>query len=188
LSTALRISIDECDELIAHGVFDADHVRIELVRGELVEMAPKSIAHEDLNDRLNDWSFDAAPRDRFRIRNQHTVGFSESQSVLMPDLAHVRPRSYWSERPQANDVFLIVEIADASLEYDRGEKADLFAAGDIADYWLVNLVDRWIEVRRDPGPDGYESVTTHPIGDRISPLAFPAIELEVASLFEWPAD
>ena len=124
-----------------------------------------------------------APRDKVRIRIQNSIGLPKFASVPEPDVAWVRRQSYRRSRPMAKDVFLVIEVADSSLDYDRGEKAELFAAAGIKDYWVVNLIDRCVEVFRDPQRGRYRSLQTFEIGDELQPLAFPKITLSVASLF-----
>ena len=76
------------------------------------------------------------------------------------------------EHPRA--AVLVVEVAESSLDYDRRDKALLYARAGFADYWIVNLIDRRIEVHRDPAPTGYRSVVSLAPGDEVAPLAAPA--------------
>jgi len=78
----------------------------------------------------------------------------------------------------------VIEVAESSLAYDRGEKAELYAAAGVADYWVVDLRDRTIEVRRDPAGGRYRTLRTHAGDDQIHPLAFPELTLRPAML--WP--
>jgi Uma2 family endonuclease len=84
---------------------------------------------------------------------------------------------------------LIVEVSDTTLSYDRGRKASLYARAGIADYWIVNLVDRQLEVYRQPQPDatrpygyGYISAATFTAAESVSPLAAASVSLAVADL------
>ena len=99
-------------------------------------------------------------------------------------MAWVVRRDYSRRRPSAADVLLVIEVAESSLAYDAGEKADLYAAAGIADYWVVNVPDRSIEVRRDPVGGRYRSLKTHLGDDEVRPLAFPDVALKPASLWE----
>ena len=75
-----------------------------------------------------------------------------------PDISVVRGRSReYTEQPAGSDVALVVEIADKSLTFDRTEKLTSYALGGIPVYWIVNLVDRQVEVYSNPGPDGYRT-------------------------------
>jgi Uma2 family endonuclease len=97
----------------------------------------------------------------------------------VPDLAVVQgsPREY-AEHPRT--ALLVVEISESSLAYDCGDKADLFAAGGIREYWVVDLIHRQVVVHRDPVSDAvrlhgarYQTVTAVSADGRMSPLAAP---------------
>lgn len=188
MSTALQITIDEYDQWVKKGMFEQlRNRRIELVRGELRQMSPPGPRHEEVVDALSEWSHDQADLTSVRVRIQSSVGLPELDSVPLPDMAWVRRRSYRKARPQANDVFLIIEVADSSLNYDRGTKARLYAEADIADYWVANLRDSSIEVFRDPVDGEYQSHEIYERGHTVRPLKFPKIKLAVSKLFDWYA-
>jgi Uma2 family endonuclease len=78
---------------------------------------------------------------------------------------------------------LVVEVADSSLEVDREEKSPLFAENGIVEYWIVNLVDKCLEVHRQPRPDGtYADVQTLRTGDSVSITSLPGLTFQVADL------
>jgi Uma2 family endonuclease len=92
-------------------------------------------------------------------------------------------------RDHPTTAVLVVEVSDSTLDYDRGQKASLYARAGIADYWIVNLVDRRLEVRRTPIADttqalghGYASVTELVPPATISLLAAPHVSFAVADL------
>ncbi len=110
-------------------------------------------------------------------------------SLLEPDFAVLagEPRGAGLVHPAA--AVLIIEISDATLRKDRTIKAHHYAQAGIPDYWIVNLVDRQLEVHRNPGPDParrgrfrYADVTIVPESGRIAPLAAPQSEIAVADL------
>jgi Uma2 family endonuclease len=183
MSTAARLSLDQYDRMIDSGVFDAPKSkRIELIFGVLWKMTPIGPDHEDAVDFLTEWSVESRPRG-VRVRIQNSLGFSELKSAPQPDVAWVA-RKFSKRRPQAADVFLVIEVAHTSLRYDRGKKARLYAKAGIRDYWVVNIPDRCIEVFRDPFQSGYKSLETYATGDEVRLLAFPDVALSVSSLFE----
>lgn len=185
MSTTARLSLAQYDRMIQGGVFDQrNRQRLEFIRGEIREMAPIGSLHEDVVDRLNRWSFRNLPDEKVRIRVQNSIGLVELESAPEPDLAWVVQRDYSPGRPTVDDVLLIVEVAESSLVYDCGEKAELYAAAGIKDYWVVNLPDRSIEVRRDPGASRYRSLQTHTGEDDVHPLAMPELVLRPSML--WP--
>lgn len=102
-----------------------------------------------------------------------------------PDVALLRlvPNYYQHRRPGPDDVFLIVEVADTSLEYDR-EKLLIYGRAGIAEVWIVNLNEFTVEVYREPGLTGYASKTILHPGDQAKPLAFPDIAIDVMALLK----
>ena len=82
-------------------------------------------------------------------------------------------KNYSDQHPNPTDILLLVEVADSSLADDRGYKADLYAEAGIADYWIVNLIDRCVEVYRDPRDGKYQNTSTFHDDQSITPLAFP---------------
>jgi Uma2 family endonuclease len=81
-------------------------------------------------------------------------------------------------------VLLIVEVAHSSLSYDRGEKAALYAAAGISDYWVVNLRDGRVEVHRDPAEGKYRGVQLLTGDEKVRPLAMPEMVLRPGSLLQ----
>jgi Uma2 family endonuclease len=185
VSTIARLSLNEYDRMIEHGVFNEEkRRRLEFIQGEIREMTPIGSMHEAVLDRLTEWSFENLPKRKVWVRVQESVGLPDVESAPQPDLAWVVRRDYSGGRPEAADVLLIIEVAESSLAYDRGEKADLYAAAGIADYWVVSVGDRSIEVRRDPAGGRYRTLQTHSGDDEIRPLAAPDIGLRPKAL--WP--
>ncbi len=186
MSTIARLSLAQYDRMIEHGVFDEEKQRrIEFIRGEIREMNPTGSRHEEIVERLAYWSIGSLPEDKVRVRTEHSIGLPEEESAPQPDVAWVAAGDYWEGRPDASDVLLVIEVSESSLAYDTGEKAALYAAAGIADYWVVNVPDRSIEVRRDPGASGYRSLQTFTGDDEVRPLAAPEIALRPAML--WPS-
>jgi len=95
--------------------------------------------------------------------------------------------NYGNHHPTPSEVCLLVEVSDATLWKDRNKKAKIYVRAGIADYWIVNLVNRQLEVYRDPAPiangHGYKTVQTLFDGDSIAPLSAPNSIVAVADLF-----
>ena len=180
-----RFTLEEYERMAKLGVFDPPyHRKIELIHGLLMERDPHTPAHDEFNSRMMEWSFRRLDLARIRIRVKSPIAISEWDSMPEPDLAWLTEQSYFHRYPTNEDVLMVVEVADASLEFDRREKACLYAEGGIPEYWIVNIVDSCIEVYRDPAVETYQSVTRHDVHDTISPLAFPDVSLSVGKLFE----
>jgi Uma2 family endonuclease len=185
MSTIARFSIEEYDRMIAAGVFSGRRYRrVELIRGEVREMLPIGPPHESAVDFLTRWSASVTPADKVRIRVQNSIGLPPLASAPEPDLAWVRERKgYGRSRPKAADVLLVIEVAESSLDYDRGEKAELYAASRIQDYWVVNLIDECVDDFREPHRGRYRKVQTFVAGQRVHPLALPKAVLSVSDVF-----
>lgn len=184
MSMIARLSLDQYDRMIEHGVFDRQpRQRLEFIRGEIREMTPIGPQHEEVVDRLTSWSARVLPEAGIRLRVQNSIGIPELESAPEPDVAWVTQRDYSHQRPSPRDVLLIVEVAASSLAYDTGEKAGLYAAAEIGDYWVIDLENRWVEVRRDPAAGRYRSMRAYSGDDEVRPLAWPEAVLRPAMLF-----
>jgi len=183
MSTIAKLSLAEYERMVATGVFDSPKKRrIELIRGELREMAPIGPSHCELVDRLNRWSFLNAPQDRVRVRVQNPAAFATVDSEPEPDIVWAIEKPYKRAHPTADDILLLIEVADSSLGSDRGEKAEIYAEVGIRDYWVVNLREQIIEVFREPERNRYRDVRSFEPGDFIEPLAAPGARLNVQEL------
>jgi Uma2 family endonuclease len=183
MSTTVRFTVAEYDRMIEEGIFDDRPERLELIHGEVREMPVPDPDHEDSVDLLNDWSMERTRRDQVRVRIQNSVGIALLDSVPVPDIAWMRAKSYRKKRPRATDVLLLIKVSRTSLSFDRGEKAEMYAAAGIADYWIIQLRDQCIEVYRKPKGGKYREVKRYAIGQAIHPLAFPSVTLKVARVF-----
>lgn len=150
-------------------------------------MTPIGAFHEVAIDRLTEWSFHCLPQGRAWVRVQNSVGLAELASAPEPDLAWVERKDYSRQRPEGPDILLVVEVSESSLAYDCGEKADLYAAAGVRDYWVANLVDRVIEVRRAPLNGRYRSLQTFSGDQEVRPILVPDAMLRPARLFAPPA-
>jgi len=164
MSTALRLTLDDYDRMIAEGAFDAlRDKKIELIYGELREMTPPGPSHSQAVSRLLRWSTDNTSKTEVTV--------------------WVRPKDYGERHPRPRDVLLLIEVADSSLEYDLGEKAAVYAQAGIKDYWVVNIPDFCVEVFRQPKRGRYLEHRTYNVGELAHPLAFPKLKLSVSGLF-----
>jgi len=156
--------------------------RVELIEGELIAMAPTGANHAGTVNALLDVPA-ATMRGRAVVAPQDPVYLNDS-SLPQPDYAVLvpRPDRYRTAHPRSNEVLLLIEVADSSLDYDREVKRALYARHGIPELWIVNLVDRDVEVCRSPGPDGYDSVTTVGQAGVLEPELLPAARIKVADI------
>jgi Uma2 family endonuclease len=184
MSTVARFSIADFDRLVAGGCFEGEHQRrVELIEGEIRPMNALGSRHETVVDRLAEWSFHELPKRRVRVRVQNSIGIPALDSVPEPDIAWVARRDYSRQRPQGEDVLLLIEVAESSLRFDCGQKAKLYARTLIADYWVVDVRGEEVIDFRDPRDGEYQSKKVFRGEEVVQPLAFPKLKLQPADLF-----
>jgi len=166
----------EYDRLVALGSFDDE--RIELIGGLLVAMSPQGVEHSDVVSRLAN-ALVRALGDRALVKSQCPLAVDD-ESEPEPDVAVVPSGDYSREHPSA--AILVVEVSDSSLRTDREVKGPLYAAAGIEEYWIVNLVDRWVEVHRAPREGRYSDVSRHGREATLRPLAFADVVVAVGAL------
>src|SRR5579885_2622653 len=145
----LRWTSDEFHNVCDVGVFEGRNVI--LVDGEILEMPPPNPPHNTALS-LADYLLKDVFRVGHVVRIQMALDVGQSTDPV-PDLAVVTGsvRDYATTQP--NTAVLVIEVSDSTLAYDRGEKANLYAAAGVADYWVLDLVNRQLLVFRDPKPD-----------------------------------
>jgi len=182
MSTIAQVSLEEYERMAAAGGFGQR--RLEYIRGEVREMSPKGDRHEDMVDCLEEWSHEVVRGKPVRVRVQNSIRLSGILTLPEPDLAWVVRRRYSRRKPEASDVYLLIEVAETSLDYDLGEKAKLYAEAGICDYWVVDVAAPRIVVHRHPTGTQYRDIQSVFGNQEIRPLAFPEIALRPESLWE----
>jgi Uma2 family endonuclease len=159
----------EYDVLVEQGALD--DARVELLLGSLVEVTPQGPLHADIVRRLHERFAGRLPA-TVHLRIQSPLAVSDD-SEPEPDVAIVPAGDYTAAHPQ--QALLVVEVAQTSVQKDRGIKAALYATAGIPEFWLVNLVDRVVEVHRQPREGRYDLVVRVTAGQPLAPVAFPDI-------------
>src|SRR5919201_1604927 len=175
----------EYERLIDLGAFDEGEP-LELIGGHLIVAEPKGSPHAAAVGMAGD-ALRSALLPGWIVRIQDPVALDE-ESVPEPDVAVVRGRHADYRHAHPSRPALIIEIAESSLRFDRIEKGSLYARACILDYWIVNLVDRVVEVYRDPGPDlttpygwRYMSAERFTPPSAVTPRGLPAEPIPVAA-------
>lgn len=185
--TIRQFSLEEYHWLIEHGFFQEDE-RVELIEGVLHKMSPKGLRHAACLTRAVRL-FNASLGNRACVRAQDPITLPDSISEPEPDVVVAKKREddYADHHPLPNDVVLVVEIANSSLDYDRSAKVPLYAAAGISEYWIVNLLEDLIEVYRKPtspveGAPFYHQIFRYTSLDTVHPTQFPDCALAVKDL------
>jgi Uma2 family endonuclease len=176
------ISAEEYLRMGEAGVF-APEVRLELIEGEIVEMAPIGSPHAGCVNKLSELFFQRAGG-RAIVSGQHPLILS-TLSVPQPDLALLRLRAdyYAKSHPTVSDVFLVVEVADTTLKFDVGTKIPLYARCGVAEAWVVDVNEKVVRVFREPGASSYRSSFSAGVGQSVACAALPELVIEVTELF-----
>ncbi|MDE2940016.1 MAG: Uma2 family endonuclease [Chloroflexota bacterium] len=178
---ARKFTVEEYFQMVEAGIIQ-DGERVELIEGEILVMAPMGPSHIGGVTRYAR-VFIGLAGNLFTVLIQATVRLSE-RSAPEPDLALVKFREddYSFAHAAPDDVLLIVEVADSSLNYDRGVKAHIYGRAAIPETWVLNLPGDCLERFTEPGPEGYSQHATLRRGDKVTPVALPDVELEVEAL------
>ncbi|MBW4649386.1 MAG: Uma2 family endonuclease [Kastovskya adunca ATA6-11-RM4] len=148
-TTLKRFSLGEYNRLGELGFFSEDD-RVELIHGQIIQMAAKGTAHEVCLTRL----LRELPKqigDRATLRCQSPIVLPPD-SEPEPDFTIVQNRAddYLNSHPSPEDVLLIIEISASSVSYDQEEKLSLYAEAGITNYWIFNLLENHLEVNSEP--------------------------------------
>lgn len=173
-----RFTVAEYHRMGDAGIFTDDD-GIELLEGEIVTMTPIGSARGGCVNRLNRlFARVAGERAVVAVRNPLTLPPS---SEPQPDgvLARPRPDLYARSHPGPQDVWLVVEVADTTVTFDRDVKIPLYARAGIPEVWLVGLPAAVVEVHRGPSPGGYGDVARLGRGQRLACQAFPDLAIRV---------
>jgi Uma2 family endonuclease len=181
-----RWSREEYERMIDAGVLTPED-QVELIDGDIITMTPQKSRHATAVQ-LAQIAIGRAFGEGFSVRTQLPLALGPD-SEPEPDIAVVAgsPRDYRDRHPAT--ALLIVEVADASLTFDRTVKAGVYARAGLTDYWLLNLIDNVLEVHRGPelvagAPRGwrYGSVERYGAGQSVAPLARANCSISVADL------
>jgi Uma2 family endonuclease len=168
--TRWRFTVHDYHRMGEAGILHEDD-RVELIEGEIVEMAAISTRHFSCVNRLNQLLVISVGNEAV-VSVQNPVRLNE-HTEPQPDLAVIRPRDYSESLPEPADVLLLIEVSDTTLAYDRGVKLSLYAQADIEEVWIVNLPADTIECYTDPAANGFRRVESKRRGQTLQSRALP---------------
>ena len=173
-----RFTVDEYHRLGEAGILGEDD-RVELLNGDLITMAPIGGEHRTLVDTLNLLFARYAENNRYRIGVQNPISL-DPHSEPQPDIVLYDP-SVLGRHPEPGEIFLVIEVADTSLNYDLGPKLEAYARAGVPEVWVIDVIRRRVLVRRQPEQGHYQrEIEITPDGS-VTVEAFPDITFPVAS-------
>lgn len=176
-----KLSVNDYYRMGEAGILHEDD-RIELIEGDLIDMAPIGSRHAGMVTRL-DRLLGRAVNDRAVISVQNPLHLSD-RSVPQPDVMMLKPRSddYIDALPEPADVLVLIEVADSSIDYDRKTKLPLYARHGIPEVWLIDLNTQCLEHYAQPSEEGYGQRETMDHRHKISPALLPEVIIDLAQL------
>jgi Uma2 family endonuclease len=176
-----RFTVEEYYRMAEVGLLAPD-ARVELIQGEVIDMAPIGLEHCALTSALNKY-VSLAVGDLAQV-NVGLPIYLGDYSAPQPDLALLKPRRdfYASGHPTADDVLLLVEISDSTLRYDRDIKSRLYATFGVIEVWIIDVRARRLVRMRQPGNNGYTATDTL-TGGPLAPEALSSVTVDLDALF-----
>lgn len=174
-------TVDRYHQMIDAGIL-TENDRVQLIQGDLITMSPIGIRHAACVNKLTR-KLSQHLSEQAIVSVQNPIQLSDI-SEPEPDVALLVYRDdYYANRlPQAADVYLIIEVSDSTLAFDRTVKLPMYAQAGIAEVWVVNLIDNAIEVYREPVAGKYTTRMRVAKNGEVTAVSFPQITFPVSDL------
>lgn len=171
-----KFTSEEFHLMAEAGIFKQD-ARLELIEGDIIEMAPIGSRHAACVTR-NTRLITIRVGGSALVSPQNPVYLRE-HCEPQPDIAVLRPRAddYTHAHPRPEDILLLIEVCDTTLEYDWEHKVPMYSRWGVPEVWLADLTSSRIEVYRDPSPGGYRHMLAATGDDALSPELLPQLRL-----------
>jgi len=173
-----KFTIAEYYKLAETGIL-APSERVELLNGQIICMAPIGENHRTIVDNLT-YIFVDKPKNRYRVSIDQPIrieNFDEPQ----PDVVLYK-RGVRNKHPTPKDIYLVIEVADTTLDYDLGDKLRAYEKGGIKEYWVVDIGKKAVHIYRLPAQEHHYALESHMHGV-IAPLAFPDVTVDLEGIF-----
>jgi Uma2 family endonuclease len=176
------ITVDQFHRMGEAGIFH-ENEHIELIEGELIQMAPIGGHHLQLVNVLTRL-LDRQVADEGVVSPQNPISLPPDNEP-QPDIAILRPANLRRRVvPTAQDVLLVVEVSVTTLEYDRDVKIPIYARHPIPEAWLVDAQSESVSIYLDPSPKGYRRLLTPQKSETISPILLPNVRIRLSELWQ----
>jgi Uma2 family endonuclease len=174
-----RWSVAEIEAMVAKGIILEDE-RFEMIGGEVVPMSPKGNRHELVKKALQQYWTPLIVGSPIDLITETTLRVGQDE-FYEPDFLFW-PRSIPLKDVTAANALLIVEVADTSLRYDLGTKADIYARLDLCELWVINAETLVATIHRAPQPTRYANVENKQPNERIEPIRAPSLAVSLGTL------
>jgi Uma2 family endonuclease len=176
-----RWSVDEYHRMVSAGILTASD-RVELLDGCIIERVPQEPPHASTTSSFGN-EFVMLFAGKAWVRQQLPITIAPN-SEPEPDIAVVRldANRYRDRHPAPEDVYLLIEVAASTLSYDRDRKARIYAKARIPEYWVIDVNQRAVLVFREPQGDRYQLQQVFDVKDVLTPVTFPDVMIDLATL------
>ena len=181
-----KFTVEEYHKMLESEIL-TENDRVELIRGEILEMSPIGTKHAACVNRLVNLLVQLLGK-QVIVAAQNPVVLN-SNSEPQPDVALLKRRDdfYETAHPQAEDIFLLIEVSDSTVMYDREEKIPLYAQAQIMEVWLVDINSQVVEVYQQPTDTGYQLMQKFTGGQNLTILALPDVNITVNQILVSPS-
>lgn len=171
-----KFTVEQYYQMAETGILAPDE-RVELIEGEIIEMAPIGPRHLLCVNRLTKY-LNLQLDDSVMVNTQNPIRLSDF-SEPEPDISLIKDAEHLTDLPTSAATILAIEVADSTLERDRTLKQRIYANAAIPEYWIVNLPEDVVEVYRNPSGDEYKDVRIARRGETMAPLLLPGLTLAI---------
>lgn len=176
-----RLTVRDYHRMGEAGIL-GEHDRVELLDGEIIDMTPIGSRHASAVARITE-ALTLAARGRALVWSQNPVTLGE-YTEPQPDVALLRRRDdyYRESHPRSEDVVLVIEVSDSSVDYDRLVKIPLYSRHGVPEVWMVDLGNATLTIHRGPRDDAYTEVTRVTSLAALAPAAIPEAVVDLSRL------
>jgi Uma2 family endonuclease len=178
-----RITVQEYHRMAEVGLLAPD-ARVELIEGEIIDMAPIGDSHRGTVILLDELLHEAVGK-RATVLCQSSIRLGK-YSEPEPDLAILRRRtdSYRGKTPICEDTMLVLEVSDTTWRYDRHTKVPFYARQGIPEVWIIDLPRSTLHFFRGPGGESYAAESSTQAPGRVALPGIPGASVDLSALFE----
>ena len=178
-----KFDVEQYQQMGKAGIFHPE-AHVELIEGEIVVMTPIGLEHSVTINRTASFLYSKVQSNGV-ISIQNSIRLPD-YSEPQPDIVILKPRDdfYAGKFPQAEDVLLLIEVADSSLRYDQTTKLALYAKYGVLEYWIANLERNVLEIYRQPQNQNYlkqSIIDSDPVS--FCPIAFPEMPMTLREIY-----
>src|SRR5689334_21205286 len=177
-------TVEDISRMMEAGVLGEDE-RFELIEGDLVMMAAKSVGHDRIKNALNMALAQASPKNVYvaieaSLQLARDILVESDITIISRSVYKAPPKTF--AQPRSEDVLLLIEVAASSLAYDRDVKARLYARHGIREFWLIDANEFVTWIHTGPAGDGWSSIVKRAPNDTLTTPGLPNFAIKLTEI------